>query len=95
MCLSFVTVMEEHEVRKQEGYVLCYQSREGSLPQKVTFEQRALGNEGQRHSGELGHVFQVKEIRAKALWSAALRLLEEQHGGWWAGAEWEAQGGWG
>lgn len=66
--------------KKEGGLCLCYQSGEGSLPQKVTFEQRALGSEGQRHSGELGRVFQVKETRAKAQWSAAHRLLEEQHG---------------
>lgn len=24
---------------------------------------------------------------------SAFGLLEEQHGGWWAGVEWEAEGG--
>lgn len=39
-------------------------------PLRGDIEQRALGNEGQRHSGERGRVFQVKETRAKALWSS-------------------------
>lgn len=44
----------------------CYQSGQGSLLQKVTFEQRPLGNEGSRHSGEWGKYISGKRNKCQS-----------------------------
>lgn len=68
--------------------MLSESGRKPSL--KGDIEQRAVGNEGQRHSGELGRVFQVKETRARALWSSC---ASHARGTAWRQGYWSRVGG--